>query len=166
MTATATKRAVDGELLAAMVVFWPSAPWEPLATGDIDQLDQRGAAQWWSDLLQGTIVPGCLQPPQPLPDGLEDLIIDASALASCVFDACATELEAQLGVKPPRGEAVGERPPEHIYGEYEGFSVADPRLLCHLLRPQIFDVPSVFGPGSGPLDRGLQVNVLLARGVL
>ena len=86
MTATAATDGLDGEQLAAMVCFWPSAPWEPLATAD-----QHDMVQWWSDTLQSDIIPACVRQAHvvdPLPDGREDIVIDASELAGCVQLCC------------------------------------------------------------------------------
>ena len=157
MTAIAKVRAEDpeSELLAAMVIFWPASPWEPLATPD-----QRAVVQQWSDELQVNIVPGCVL---TAADAQRE-IIDATVLANCVHDACARKAE-QGGPdnKPPRGVAVGLKSNLHL-GIYEGYASAS--SIGHLLVTKIQDVASLLGREVTDPSIGLQVQVLLYPGVL
>ena len=154
MTATAMARAATGELLTAMVVFWPSYPWERLAIPR-----QNGVVQQWSDTLQTTIVPTCAMQTARVPFELGWITIDASRLANCMHDEC-----AQLA-QPSRAVFVGLMPPDTLDPMVANhFASFDP--YGHLLVVRHDDVLSLLNRGSFRDVSVLQVSVLLGPGVL
>ena len=146
------------EKLAALVIFWPTPPWEPVVAAN-----QKDVVQQWSDRLEGKIVPACVRTvavvdvygPWTAPAN-----IDASKFADCVYNACAWYSRGQA----PRAVAVGLKTP--FSAPYESYSIAD--QTGHLLRPHPIDIDvmlhRVFDPAFA--HHVLQVIVLLGPGIL